>query len=51
MYRHYGDESCISVGGDNSLNYADEEYAEDSILCRTLNLVGNFYPTPKEAQN
>ena len=28
----------------------DEEYAEDSILCRTLNLVGNFYPTPKEAQ-
>ena len=25
-------------------------YAEDSILCRTLNLVGNFYSTPKEAQ-
>ena len=34
MYRHYGDESCISAGGDNSLNYAvkDEECAEDSIL-------------------
>lgn len=26
LYRHYGDESCISAGDDNSLSYADKEY-------------------------